>query len=130
VDYGCGSGILAIAAALLGAEKVIAVDNDPQALSATRENAARNDVGGTIETLVPEAFANRTVDVVLANILSQPLIDLAPQLSGCLVNGGSIVLSGILEDQARLVQTAYGSSVQWQETNIEQGWVRLFGTKS
>jgi ribosomal protein L11 methyltransferase len=130
VDYGCGSGILAIAAALLGAGKVIAVDNDPQALSATRENAARNNVGGKIETLAPEVFDCRNADVVLANILSRPLIDLAPLLTGCLVNDGNIVLSGILEDQAGSVQVAYSNAIQWHETNIQQGWVCLFGTKS
>ena len=128
VDYGCGSGILAIAAALLGAEKVVAVDNDPQALLATRENALRNGVSEKIETMTPEVFYARGVDLVLANILSGPLIELAPVLAGCLSSGGRIVLSGILEDQAGSVQAAYEAQIIWQTTKIEDGWVRLAGT--
>lgn len=129
VDYGCGSGILAIAAAILGADKVIAVDNDPQALTATMDNAARNGVAELIETMTPGQFRSSNANLVLANILSQPLIELAPVLSACLSEGGQLVLSGILENQADEVEEAYSASVQWQEKSIEQGWVRLFGTK-
>ncbi len=129
VDYGCGSGILAIAAGLLGAERVIAVDNDPQALLATRDNAARNGVAGLIETVEPGAFDASDVDLVLANILSQPLIDLAPALKACLADGGRLVLSGILENQADSVQAAYVDSIHWQKKSVESGWVRLCGIK-
>ena len=130
VDYGCGSGILAIAAALLGAGRVIAVDNDPQALLATKDNAARNNVDEVVETIQPEAFSATEVHVLLANILSQPLVDLAPVLESCMAGGGWLVLSGILENQADTVEAAYSDSLQWQEKNIDNGWVRLVGKKN
>lgn len=129
VDYGCGSGILAVAAALLGANRVIAVDNDPQALSVTRENASQNGVAAKIETVAPEAFDTSGANLVLANILSGPLIDLAPVLTGCLTDGGQLVLSGILENQADRVREAYSTAVGWKDLSIEDGWVRLSGIK-
>ncbi len=105
------------------------MDNDPQALLATRDNAARNGVAGLIETVEPGAFDASDVDLVLANILSQPLIDLAPALKACLADGGRLVLSGILENQADSVQAAYVDSIHWQEKSVESGWVRLCGIK-
>src|SRR5699024_4984285 len=89
LDFGCGSGVLAIAAGLKGAGRLVAVDHDPQALQATRENARRNDLSGRIERLLPETFEQldgrlRRFDLVLANILSAPLIELAPVLKRCL----------------------------------------------
>lgn len=106
LDYGCGSGILAIAAKLLGAERVVAVDHDPQALTATCANAARNEVA-----LCIDASASFTVaepfDVVIANILSSTLVELAPRLTEALADGGQLVLSGILSDQIDQVISAY-----------------------
>src|SRR5262245_18260377 len=106
VDFGCGSGILAIAAALLGAEHVLAVDHDPQALVATRNNARANEVERHISTASPDAMPEgvfRRQQVVIANILANPLIELAPQLSRLLAPCGQLVQSGIFEDQATRV---------------------------
>ena len=100
LDYGCGSGILAIAALLLGAESADAVDIDEQALLATRENARANLVEQRLHTCKPEQLANRQYDLVIANILSGPLTGLAPVLAGHTASGGDIVLSGILLNQA------------------------------
>jgi len=101
LDYGCGSGILAIAAAVLGAESVTAVDHDPQALEATRDNAVKNGVLERIRALPPEQTPETGFDIVLANILAGTLIDLAPQLQPRVNPGGQLLLSGILEGQAQ-----------------------------
>ena len=106
LDYGCGSGILAIAALLLGAESADAVDIDEQALLATRENASANLVDQRLHTGKPEQLANRQYDLVIANILSGPLTGLAPVLAGHSASGGDIVLSGILRNQADDVRAA------------------------
>jgi len=106
IDYGCGSGILGIAALKLGAERVTAVDLDPQALLATRENAQRNgvsdsiDVQGVPATLIP-------AQCVVANILAGPLIELAPLLTRACALGGDLLLSGLLKTQAYTVKAAY-----------------------
>jgi ribosomal protein L11 methyltransferase len=109
IDYGCGSGILGIAALKLGAAHVIGVDLDPQALAATRENAIRNDVSSKLETqAVPASLA--PADVVVANILAEPLIDLAPVLTaGCTIDG-DLILSGLLKTQVYAVKAAYTSA--------------------
>jgi len=127
VDYGCGSGILGIAAALKGAESVICVDNDPQALDATLENARRNRVSDLIQCFNPGDFSASCVDVVLANILALPLIDLAPLLLQSLRPKGSLVLSGILEEQAEQVLAAYGTRLTGVSLKKQDGWVRLEG---
>lgn len=125
LDFGCGSGILAIAAALDQAADVVAVDHDPQALHATLDNAQRNGLPGRIQTLAPEAFQPRLFEVVLANILAGPLIELAPMLSGCLAPGGHLVLSGILRDQAEAVIAAYRPRLGEAVISIREDWVRL-----
>jgi len=125
VDYGCGSGILAIAAALLGAARVDCVDNDPQALESTAANAERNDVGQRVSCWLPERFGGDPADVLLANILAGPLIELAPRLAGCVVPGGDIVLSGLLEEQAEQVAAAYRSACEVISSAVLDGWVRL-----
>lgn len=125
VDYGCGSGILAIAVALKGAKAVDCVDNDPQALEATHNNAVRNQVSGTIHCVEPAAFDSRQVSVVLANILAGPLIELAPVISGCARSGGRIVLSGLLEEQVEGVVAAYQPDCQVQEVKALEGWARV-----
>ncbi|MEA3150995.1 MAG: ribosomal protein methyltransferase [Gammaproteobacteria bacterium] len=106
IDYGCGSGILGIAALKLGAAHVIAVDLDPQALLATRENALRNQVSSAIEVQgVPATL--RPASCVVANILAGPLIDLAPLLTEACEAGGDLLLSGLLKTQAYAVKAAY-----------------------
>jgi ribosomal protein L11 methyltransferase len=125
VDYGCGSGVLGIAAALLGAARVVCVDNDPQALEATAANAARNQVGDRIVGQFPEAFAETAADIVLANILAGPLVSLAPRLCGCLKAGGRVVLSGLLEEQVEEVSAAYRARCTVTGVATREGWARL-----
>jgi ribosomal protein L11 methyltransferase len=109
IDYGCGSGILGIAALKMGAAHVIAVDLDPQALLATRDNAARNGVSSDIEVQgVPAAL--RPASCVVANILEGPLIELAPILTQACEAGGDLLLSGLLKTQAYAVKAAYASA--------------------
>lgn len=127
VDYGCGSGVLGIAAALKGATRVICVDNDPQALEATLANAVRNEVSDSILCQAPEFYRKERADVVLANILAGPLIELAPVLLGSLKAGGRLVLSGILEDQVDSVAQAYGAACKRIDVKPLEGWVRLEG---
>ncbi len=129
IDYGCGSGILAIAAALLGAESVLAVDNDPQALVATLDNARRNHVEARIRAYLPKEAPDETVPLLLANILAGPLIELSPQLASRVQSGGHIVLSGILPEQADAVSTAYSTWFTMQQPTVLDGWVRLEGKK-
>ena len=125
IDYGCGSGILAIASALLGAKNVTGIDNDPQALTATTENAKRNLV--TVDTHLP-GIALEPSDIVLANILAQPLVELAPMLVETMKPDGLLILSGIMSSQADWVIQAYVELVELVElvdrTELS-GWVRL-----
>ena len=129
IDYGCGSGILAIAAGKLGARRVRAVDIDPQALLATRENAGRNGMGRRVEALLPEALDARPVDLVIANILANPLIELAESLAGRVTLEGHIVLTGILAEQAADVMAAYRPWFEFREPVEREGWVLLEGVK-
>jgi ribosomal protein L11 methyltransferase len=129
IDYGCGSGILAIAAALLGAEKVIGVDNDPQALLATMENARRNHVVESITCYLPKEAPDRPADMLLANILAGPLLELAPRLSALVNSNGRIVLSGILPEQAAEISSAYAPWFEMQSAVEHDGWIRLEGVK-
>lgn len=129
IDYGCGSGILAIAAAKLGARHVWGVDNDPQALLATRDNAARNGIEGAIQVYLPESAPDDRTDILIANILAGPLVELAPRLAELVRRGGTIALSGILAEQAQEVLARYE---QWFEMDAPvqlDDWVRLSGTK-
>ena len=130
VDYGCGSGILGIAAALKGAGCVICVDNDPQALEATADNAARNAVSGIIQCHTPQTYERLAADVVMANILANPLIALAPVLLGSLRPGGSLALSGILQEQAGEVQAAYQAGLAGITLENRDDWVLLQGQRS
>lgn len=131
IDYGCGSGILGIAALLLGAERVIAVDNDPQALVATRDNAERNNIAAEkISCYLPDALpAESHADILLANILAEPLQQLAPTLTELTAAGGLIALSGLLSEQGDTVQACYSDGFeQWQRAEHE-GWLRLNATR-
>ena len=125
VDYGCGSGVLAIACALKGAQEVVAIDHDPQALVATLDNAERNGVGERIERLRPEDFQPGSAQLVLANILASPLVELADTLVGCCQPGGSLVLSGILAEQADGVIAAYSETCTLVDQARSGDWVRL-----
>jgi ribosomal protein L11 methyltransferase len=130
VDYGCGSGVLGIAAALKGARKIVSVDHDRQALAATRENARRNGVLERIRVFEPQDYRPRPVDLVLANILAEPLISLAPVLLASLSKGGDLVLCGLLEEQADRVVRVYRPELDGIERENRDGWVRLHGRKS
>ncbi len=129
VDYGCGSGVLGITAAIKGARAVICIDNDPQALTATRDNALRNAVQDVIGSLAPEDFKQPSADIVLANILAGPLVELAPRLTAALRPGGTLVLSGILEDQAEEVKNAYTNGFSELQLKMMDGWVILTGQR-
>jgi ribosomal protein L11 methyltransferase len=129
VDYGCGSGILAIAAALLGAGHVVAIDNDDQALTATRDNAALNGVAARVEVRGPPETPP-DADVLLANILAGPLIELAPLFGAAVRPGGSVVLSGILADQGSAVATAYAPWFDLAPPTAEDGWLCFGGRRN
>ena len=125
VDYGCGSGILGIAAALLGAGRITCVDNDPQALESTTANAGRNAVGDRIHCHLPEDFRATAADIVMANILAGPLLQLAPVLTSCARPGGDIILSGLLEEQGDEVAAAYRPDCELLGSSLLDGWLRL-----
>ena len=125
LDYGCGSGILAIAALRLGAREALGVDVDPLALVAARANAARNRVEARFVNT--EAAPDFQADLVAANILANPLILLAPLLAGCLRERGRIALSGILETQAEEVMAAYAPWFAMRVSANDEGWVLLEG---
>jgi len=127
IDYGCGSGILAIAALRLGAQRAVAMDIDPQALLATRENAARNDVHGQLHVTADREVENAQADVVLANILAGPLIELASLLADRTRVGGQIALSGLLLEQADAVTAAYRPWFDIGLTGARDGWGLLTG---
>ncbi|MBL37904.1 MAG: 50S ribosomal protein L11 methyltransferase [Xanthomonadales bacterium] len=124
-DYGCGSGVLAVAAALKNAATIIAIDHDPQALTATRDNAERNAVGDRIQTALPGELEPAQTDIVLANILAGPLIELAEQIAALVRPGGALVLSGILDAQADEVERAYRPLIGKGRRVSREGWVRL-----
>ncbi|MCX7627415.1 MAG: 50S ribosomal protein L11 methyltransferase [Methylophilaceae bacterium] len=127
LDYGCGSGILAIAAKKLGAGETLGVDIDPQAILASRQNAAQNSV--EIEFCLAEAMPPYTADRVIANILSAPLKVLAPLLAGTCRRGGRIALSGILAEQADEISALYGTWFDMTPPIFRENWALLWGTK-
>jgi ribosomal protein L11 methyltransferase len=129
VDYGCGSGILGIAAARLGAREVWAVDNDPQALVASRDNAARNGVTDRLHICLPPAFPAMEADVLLANILAGPLVSLAPLFAAHLRPRGRLVLSGILKTQEPDIRRAYQAEFVELETQAKDDWIRITGIR-
>jgi ribosomal protein L11 methyltransferase len=127
IDYGCGSGILAVAAVLLGAKVAHAVDIDPQAITATESNALKNGVADKITCYLPEQFAPMQADVVLANILAKPLIEMSAAISALVVSGGALVLSGILAEQADSVIAAYQANINFNTPVQQEDWIRLDG---
>ena len=130
IDYGCGSGILAIAAAKLGVNRVWAVDNDPQALASCRCNAEKNHLAGSIVTCTPEALDAHEVDVLVANILANPLLVLAPRFAQLLKPGGHIVLSGILANQVDGVIERYRTWFDLDAPTQQDDWCRLHGIRT
>ena len=127
LDYGCGSGILTIAALKLGARHAVGVDIDPDAVRTARANARRNDVAGEfLEGCAPLTF---TADIVIANILANPLKVLAPVLASRCRQGGQIALSGILSDQASEVESFYSPWIAFAPPAEAEGWVCLSGVK-
>lgn len=129
IDYGCGSGILAVAAVLLGAKIAHAVDIDPQAITATESNAQKNNVQDKIHCYLPEDFPALQADIVLANILAKPLIDMSEMIASLLVSDGTLILSGILHEQADTVINAYQSHITLQPLVQQEDWIRLSGAK-
>ncbi len=129
VDFGCGSGILGIAALKLGAKRVVGIDIDPQALLASQDNANRNAVGEKIELYLPEHQPQLQADVVLANILAGPLRELKGVISSYCKPGGKLVLSGILDNQAEEINALYSDQFAMQPIAIEGEWARVSGVK-
>ncbi|MDF0604686.1 50S ribosomal protein L11 methyltransferase [Neisseriaceae bacterium TC5R-5] len=127
LDYGCGSGILAIAALKLGAASALGVDIDAQAVRASRDNAEQNQVQAHF--CLPDDSPEQRYDVVLANILANPLRLLGQLLSSHVHNGGRIVLSGILAEQAQELSGLYQQWFDMDEPVFDEGWTRLTGTK-
>lgn len=128
LDYGCGSGILAIAARKLGAGETVAVDIDPQAVQSTVDNAEVNQV--RLQAMLPDALPAGEFQIVVANILSNPLKVLAPMLAGRVAPGGHLVLSGVLERQADEVAAAYAPWLTMSVWRERDGWVCLHGVKA
>ena len=129
IDYGCGSGILAVAAAKLGAQQVWAVDYDPQALHATTLNAEKNAVSTLIHTVWPDDLPHQLTDIMLANILAGPLIELAPLFAELVRPDGAIVLSGILNTQADAVMQRYQPWFDMVPATERDEWMRLSGVR-
>ena len=130
IDYGCGSGILAIAAAKLGAKEILAIDNDPQALLSTEENAKKNQVSNLFQISLPEHNSNKIkADILVANILAKPLIELAPHFATLVKDNGKIALSGILSEQSADVLTAYSELFDMKVYKQQEDWVCLAGKK-
>ncbi len=130
IDYGCGSGILAIAALLLGANSAVCIDIDPQALLATADNGNRNRIANNrLSTYLPDQAPAEPADVVIANILAGPLTELAPRLAALTKPGGQICLSGIVDSQAEAVMAAYNQWFAFQPVARSDDWVRLVATK-
>ncbi len=127
LDFGCGSGILSIAALLLGAKEVIAIDHDPQALEATADNAQKNRVRDRLTILHSEQPLKTVADITLANILASTLIELEPLLARHTRSGGEIILSGILEEQTDSVIAAFTKDFALQSPIIQDGWGLLHG---
>jgi len=130
LDYGCGSGILALAGLALGAGSAVAVDDDPQARAASRGNAEANGLASRIDVRAPgELSAECAFDRVVANILSSTLIALAPRLTGHCRPGGRLALSGILEHQAAAVRQAFGADFDFEPDRVQDQWVMIAGRR-
>ncbi|MFV2055930.1 MAG: 50S ribosomal protein L11 methyltransferase [Thiohalomonadales bacterium] len=128
LDFGCGSGVLGLAALKLGAKQVYAIDIDPQAITATRQNAKNNSLSDAIITGQNDMLTGAKVDILLANILAEPLVNMAELLINYLQPAGKLVLSGILEDQVQRVIDRYSQWVEFSTPEYLDGWARLDAT--
>lgn len=129
IDFGCGSGVLAIAAIQLGATRVLGIDNDTQALTASRDNAQRNGVVDRLDLFAPEDFPNTCADVFVANILAGPLTTLAPRFADCMKPGAPFALSGILADQAHDLIECYREWADDLVVTTREDWVLISGVR-
>lgn len=129
LDYGCGSGILGISAIKLGAKSVTAIDLDPQAVIASKSNAEKNHVHQEIEITDNNKTIEKNFNIIVANILAKPLIELAPYFYKKLNKEGAICLSGILEGQINIIKDAYLKYFNLSEIKIKDGWVMMSGIK-
>ncbi len=130
IDYGCGSGILSIAALKLGARSALGVDIDPQALDVSRRNTELNGVGERFETFLPDNLpAGASADIVIANILARPLVELAPYIMACVRPGGRLALSGLLREQEDMVRPHYEPQFAFERRQRGE-WILLAGEKS
>jgi ribosomal protein L11 methyltransferase len=129
LDFGCGSGILALAALKLGAARAVGVDNDPQALLATADNAERNGVGEKLSVFLPDAEPKKTYPVVVANILAVALEQLAPVLASRVAAGGVIALSGILHGQETALLQQYSKWFEDLRADRLEDWMRITGRR-
>ena len=129
LDYGCGSGILAVAALKLGADSAHGIDIDPQALTASQDNAQQTGVEGMLTLGFPDGAGLPAADVVVANILAGPLVELAGEILARLKPGGRLALSGILADQANTVKAAYEAEVVFSPVRQREDWAILSGVK-
>lgn len=131
IDFGCGSGILAIAALKLGAKRVIGIDIDPQAITASRDNAQRNNVSDQLELYLPEELPQGILaDVLVANILAAPLRELSGNIEALVKNSGSLALSGILDQQADELIKVYEQWFKMNKVTVLDEWARLSGIKN
>jgi ribosomal protein L11 methyltransferase len=130
IDYGCGSGVLAVAAVKLGAREAYAFDIDPQALTATQDNAAANEVGGQVRVVAKDADLPGDADLLLANILCGPLCELAPRFAALTRPGGKIVLAGLLSTQADEVMQAHATWFDISPFATRDGWTALSGVRN
>lgn len=130
IDFGCGSGILAIAAIKLGAAKVVGIDIDPQAITASKENATRNGVADQLELFLPQDQPeNLVADVVVANILAAPLRELSSVITAHVAPGGALAMSGVLDTQALDVASYYSENFTLDAIAEQQEWCRISGFK-
>jgi len=131
VDYGCGSGILSLVAAKLGAGAVLAVDHDPQALQTTRSNAEKNDLGGIITAVKPDELKNipGKIDIIVANILADPLLSLALTFADLLPIDGRLAISGILQEQQENLRQHYARWFTLETVREQEGWILLAGRR-
>jgi ribosomal protein L11 methyltransferase len=129
IDYGCGSGILAIAALKLGATHAVGVDNDPQALIASRDNAERNEVSDRLSVYLPGEAPDTPAAVFVANILAGPLGDLAPTFAACARAGAPFAISGILDGQQDELLRRYGAWFTDLQVAVREDWVRISGRR-
>lgn len=131
IDYGCGSGILGIAALLRGAQQAIGVDIDPQALLSTQNNAKANGIAEkSFPVFLPKNAPSQACDLVLANILAGPLVELAPTILALVKPGGSLCLSGVIKSQQQSIIDAYAPALIFDEISQNEEWICLCGSKS